>query len=121
MSRENLFMPYANNRGADQPAHPHSLISAFVVRCQNCIISILAKSKISRLQLASEAEQPSLSLTWSETLKTGFLVTWPMRLFIVHQRVTKVFYVIKRQENLVLCNLLVFAPTFAILLALHLS
>ena len=30
MSWENLFMPYANNKGADQPAHPHSLISAFV-------------------------------------------------------------------------------------------
>ena len=24
------LMPYANNKGADQPAHPHSLISAFV-------------------------------------------------------------------------------------------
>ena len=27
------FMSYANNKGADQPAHPRSLISAFVVRC----------------------------------------------------------------------------------------
>ena len=26
--------PYANNKGADQPAHPRSLISAFVVRYQ---------------------------------------------------------------------------------------
>ena len=25
------LMSYANNKGADQPAHPHSLISAFVV------------------------------------------------------------------------------------------
>ena len=32
-SWENLFMPYANNKGADQPAHLHSLISAFVVYC----------------------------------------------------------------------------------------
>ena len=32
-SWENLYMPYANNKGADQPAHPRSLISAFVVRC----------------------------------------------------------------------------------------
>ena len=30
-SWENLFMPYANNKGADQPAHPRSLISAFVI------------------------------------------------------------------------------------------
>ena len=29
-SGENLFMPYVNNKGADQPAHPRSLISAFV-------------------------------------------------------------------------------------------
>ena len=27
------LMPYANNEGADQSAHSHSLISAFVVRC----------------------------------------------------------------------------------------
>ena len=35
---ENLFMPYANNKGADQPAHPRSLISAFTVRCLDSII-----------------------------------------------------------------------------------
>ena len=29
-------MPYANNKGADQPAHPRSLISAFVVRSSFC-------------------------------------------------------------------------------------
>ena len=29
-SWENLFMPYANNKGADQPALPRSLISTFV-------------------------------------------------------------------------------------------
>ena len=46
---ENLFMPYANKKGADQPAHPHSLISAFVVRCLESIIPVLAKSKISKL------------------------------------------------------------------------
>ena len=27
------LMPYANNKVADQPAHPRSLISTFVVRC----------------------------------------------------------------------------------------
>ena len=25
--------PYANNNGTDQSAHPHGLISTFVVRC----------------------------------------------------------------------------------------
>ena len=31
-------MPYGNNKDADQPAHPRSLISAFVVRCLDTII-----------------------------------------------------------------------------------
>ena len=75
MSCENLFMPYEINKDEDQPAHLRSLISAFFVHYLDSIIPLLAKSKISRLQLASEAEQSGLSLTWSETLKTGFLVT----------------------------------------------
>ena len=40
--------PYANNKGADQPAHPRSLISTFVVRCLDSMICILAISKVSR-------------------------------------------------------------------------
>ena len=43
------LMSYANNKGADQPAHPHSLISAFVVRCLDSIISLGSIAKISRL------------------------------------------------------------------------
>ena len=42
------LMPYANNKGADQPAHPRSLISTFVVRCLDSMICILAISKVSR-------------------------------------------------------------------------
>ena len=34
------LMPYANNKGADQPAHPHSLISTFVVSCLDSMIRI---------------------------------------------------------------------------------
>ena len=34
------LMSYANNKGADQPAHPRSLISAFVVHCLDSIISL---------------------------------------------------------------------------------
>ena len=33
-------MSYANNKGVDQPAHPRSPISAFVVRCLDSIISL---------------------------------------------------------------------------------
>ena len=38
-SWENLFLPYVNNKGADQPAHPHSLINVFVIRCLDSMIS----------------------------------------------------------------------------------
>ena len=48
MLRENLFMPYTNNNGADQPVHPRSLISAFVVRFLDSIIPILAIAEILR-------------------------------------------------------------------------
>ena len=60
-------MSYANNNGADQPAHPRSLISAFVVRCLDSIMSLVSVTKISSLMLASGAERASLSVTWSET------------------------------------------------------
>ena len=63
-SWENLFMPYANNSGADQPVYPHSLISTFVVHCLDSLMHTLAKSKIWRLYLASVAEQAGLSLTY---------------------------------------------------------
>ena len=68
-------MPYANSKGADQPAHLHSLISAFVFHCLDSIIPTLSKSVISSLYLVSLAEQPGLSPTWSEIPKTDFLVT----------------------------------------------
>ena len=48
-SWQDLFMPYANNKDADEPAHPRSLISAFVVRCLDSIIPIVDTSKDSWL------------------------------------------------------------------------
>ena len=47
-SWENLFVPYANNKGADQPAHLRSLTSTFVARCLDSIIPLVAIAKISR-------------------------------------------------------------------------
>ena len=43
------LMSYANNEGADQPAHPRSRISAFVVLCLDSIISLDSIAEISRL------------------------------------------------------------------------
>ena len=72
-SRENLSSGCANNKGADQPAHPRSLISALLVRCLESIVSRLAKSEISICQLVPVVEQTIVSLTFSETPKTGFV------------------------------------------------
>ena len=46
---------YANSKGADQPARPRSLISAFVVRVLESV----------------------LGLAFSETSKTGFVASRP--------------------------------------------
>ena len=65
-------MSYVNNKGADHPAHPRRLISAFVVRCLDSIISLDSLAEISRLYLASVAAQIGLYLAWSETPEDTF-------------------------------------------------
>ena len=59
---------------ADQSAHSHNLISTFIVHCLDSIIPLVSISEISSLYLASVAAQAGLSLLWSQTPKTGFLV-----------------------------------------------
>ena len=66
------YMSYANNKGADQPAHPRSLISAFVVRCLDSTISLDSIAEISRLKLASVVAQAGLCLASSETPEDMF-------------------------------------------------
>ena len=56
--------------------HPRSLISACVVRCLDSIILLVSISKFSSLYLVPVAAQTGLSLTWSETHKTGLPMTW---------------------------------------------
>ena len=41
-------LPYVNNKGADQPGHPRSLIFLCVIRCLDSIIPLLFIAKISR-------------------------------------------------------------------------
>ena len=55
-----LSSGHVNNKGADQPAHPHSLISAFVFRSFESIISRF-----------SVAKETGLSPALSKTLKTS--------------------------------------------------
>ena len=66
------LMSYAENKGADQPAHPRSLISAFDVRCLYSIISLDSIAEISRTWLASVAAQAGLCLAGSETSEDTF-------------------------------------------------
>ena len=46
-TRESLSSGFANNKGADQPAHPRSMISAFVICFLKSIISKLGTGEIS--------------------------------------------------------------------------
>ena len=64
--------------GAYQPAHMHSLISAFVIRFLKSIISKLASSKISVFLLVSVAELTGLNLALWETPKIGFVASRPI-------------------------------------------
>ena len=58
--------------------HPRSLISAFVIRLLESIISKPATSEISIFYLVSVAEETGLSLAFSETQKTGFVASRPV-------------------------------------------
>ena len=49
VARKPVFGGFANNTGADQPAHPRSLISAFVIHFLESTISNLATGDISIL------------------------------------------------------------------------
>ena len=74
LTRENLSSVFANNKGTDQPAHPPSLISAFIICFFERIISKLATSEI---PIVSVAEETVLSIALSETPKTGFVTPRP--------------------------------------------
>ena len=63
----NLTLLHANHKGADQPAHPHSLVSAFVVRCVESLLIKLAACTISIFLLVAVAERVGLSFKWSQT------------------------------------------------------
>ena len=71
-SWENLFLPYANNKDADQPAHLRSLVSVFVIHCLDSIIPPFSISEISRSLWLG---RPVWVLPGRKPPKMGFLVT----------------------------------------------
>ena len=60
---KNLSSGFGNNKDAVQPVHPCSLISTFVIRLLESIVSKLAIREIAFFYLASVAEQAGLNLT----------------------------------------------------------
>ena len=62
----------ANNKGADQLAHPRSLISAFAIHKLNSIVSKLAPSEISLFYLVSVAEGTGFGMILSEKAEDRF-------------------------------------------------
>ena len=76
---EKLSSDFADNKGTDQLVLLRSVISAFVIRLLESIISKLTTSKISLFLLVSVAEQTGLGMNWSETQKTDFLALSPIR------------------------------------------
>ena len=62
------LMLYANNKGADQPAH---LLSTFVVPCLDSV------------KQASAAEQADLGITWSETRRLHIVFVMWLQLFTI--------------------------------------
>ena len=58
--QKNCPMSYANNKGPDQPAHPRSLISAFVVHFLGSIIPILLNSSFQDSSWSWEGQFESL-------------------------------------------------------------
>ena len=78
--RENpCLRGFANNKSADQPAHLRSLISVFVIRLLESIISRLATDEILIFLLVSVAGETNLSLALSETPKTGIDAMRPIK------------------------------------------
>ena len=65
-----------NNKDADQPAHPRSLISIFVIRRHGSVKPYVATSEIPRLLFLSAhiPEQAGLSLiNWTLNSEDSFL------------------------------------------------
>ena len=62
------------NKDADQLRGNREADQRLCFRYTDSTVPLLPKSEISSLSPSSVAVQPSLCQTWSETLKTGFLI-----------------------------------------------
>ena len=69
-----LMHANCNTKGADQPVHPHSLLSTFVIGTLDTVIAKPAANRISIFQLFLVAWQIGSSHTQSKSGKTGLVV-----------------------------------------------
>ena len=69
----NSVICVCEHKGADQLVHGCSLISTFAIHLLKSIILKLASSEISLFYLVSVAEKAGFGMSFSETLKTGFV------------------------------------------------
>ena len=73
MSWQDLFMAYANNKDADQPAHPCSLISVFVIPSIDSIIPEPPHDKTNKLACA-----PSLIRVFAVRMKKAWGLSYSL-------------------------------------------
>ena len=76
--KKTCLQGFANNAGADQPAHLRSLTSDFGIRFLESMICKLDTGEISIFYIVSAAEETGLSYNLSENPKTGFLTSPPI-------------------------------------------
>ena len=79
----------ANNKGADKLAHSRSLISAFPIHLLKSIILKLSPSEISLFYLVSVAEKAGFAMILSETLKTGFVASMLLYIYVTADPIHK--------------------------------
>ena len=72
---EKTALKICKNKGADQPRSNLTADQRLYFHDIERTIPLLPKSGISSLEPSSTVVQPGLCRTWSETLKTGFVVT----------------------------------------------
>ena len=114
-SCENLFMPHANNKDADQPAHPRSLISAFyIVRCLNSIISLVSIFAISLLYRGSYMSAHVLLNLLNELGKKIRCKALPIN-SIIQEHECKILFIIWHSNRILLAKFALKRHVFAII------
>ena len=89
LDTKNLTLLHMNNKGADQPVYAHSLISTFVIHFLESRTPLVT-CKFLIFYIVSAAEVAGLNLSWLQTLKTGFLVSRPILVYM-HSQLDVIF------------------------------